>query len=104
MSRPVWIPLEASPDVFNSYANTLGFPTDSFAFTDIWGLDPDLLAFVPQPVKAVLLLFPTTDARHTRNKTDDATGEKVLSSEVEDLKNGGTLWIPQTIGNACGTM
>jgi ubiquitin carboxyl-terminal hydrolase L3 len=104
MSRPIWIPLEASPDVFNSYASSLGFSTDSYAFTDIWGLDPDLLAFVPQPVKAVLLLFPTTEARHAKNKADDAKGELVLSSEVEEVKNGGTLWIPQTIGNACGTM
>lgn len=104
MSRPMWIPLESNPEVFNSYANSLGCSTSAYAFTDIWGLDPDLLSFVPKPVKAVLLLFPTTEARHVKNKDADAKGDVVLASEVDDVKNGGALWIPQTIGNACGTM
>ena len=30
--------------------------------TDVFGLDPDLLVMVPQPVKALILLFPMTEA------------------------------------------
>ena len=42
-----WIPLESNPDIMNTYTQRLGLE-GGFAFTDVFGTDPDLLAFVPQ--------------------------------------------------------
>ncbi|EEH60581.1 uncharacterized protein MICPUCDRAFT_13449 [Micromonas pusilla CCMP1545] len=93
-----WLPLESNPEVMGSFAHTLGLPAD-VGFHDIFGLDPDLLAMVPQPVHAVLLLFPITDKSEALSASEAAVIEQ----------NGQTLsekvyYMRQTIGNACGTI
>ena len=36
--------------------------SSSFAFHDVLGLDEELLMMLPQPVQAMVLLFPSADA------------------------------------------
>ena len=62
-------------------------------------MDPELLAFVPKPVKAVLILFPVTVNYEQHRKTEDVEIRQAGKHEFgKDL-----LYFRQTIGNACGT-
>mmetsp|Transcript_5512 Transcript_5512/g.15358 ORF Transcript_5512/g.15358 Transcript_5512/m.15358 type:complete len:236 (+) Transcript_5512:123-830(+) len=94
-----WLPLESNPEVMNSFVEKLGADTSSWAFCDVFGLDPELLMMVPQPVLAVLMVFPITDQ-----------SEKAKDEEEERLSKAGQevspdLWYTrQTVGNACGTI
>jgi hypothetical protein len=73
-----WIPLESNPDVLNEFSSKLGLsssaPDASYQFCDVFGLDADLLAMVPQPVLAVLLLFPITEATEIARKEREWLG------------------------------
>lgn len=58
----MWIPLEANPEVMNTFATKL-LPTNTkFEFMDVFGFDEELLAMIPQPIKSLILLFPVTEA------------------------------------------
>lgn len=97
-SSKKWLPLESNPDVIAHFAHTLGLPT-TIGFHDIFGFDDDLLAMIPTPTFAVLLLFPITPS------SESAREKQAL--EIE--KNGQTcsdevFYTKQTIGNACGTI
>lgn len=48
-------------ELMEKYAYSLGLP-NTWKFVDVWGLEDDLLSFIPKPVKAVILLFPITSA------------------------------------------
>ncbi|XP_071446277.1 ubiquitin carboxyl-terminal hydrolase isozyme L3 [Hetaerina americana] len=89
-----WLPLESNPD----YLQSLGVP-DNWQIVDVYGLDPELLSTIPQPVAAVLLLFPTSDKY-----------EEHKSKEEENLKKSGDVfpenvyYLKQVVSNACGTI
>ncbi|KAJ3157563.1 Ubiquitin carboxyl-terminal hydrolase isozyme L3 [Geranomyces michiganensis] len=77
-----WIPLEANPEVRNPQS-----------------LDDDLLAFIPRPVHAVVLLFPITEKYEEFRRAEEAQireDGQVVSPHV--------FFVRQTIGNACGTI
>ena len=75
-----------------------GVPSD-WELVDVYGLDPELLAFLPSPVVAMILLFPINDKYENYRK-----------QEEEKMKNKGqevspkVYFMKQTIGNACGTV
>eukprot|EP00729_Bicosta_minor_P008253 gene8253-25644_t len=96
-SNDRWLPLESNPDVMNKFIHGMGVPADH-AFCDIYGTDEALLGMVPQPCKAVLLLFPSQT--QTAHKAAEA---EHIEKDGQDVAEG-LFYMDQTIGNACGTI
>jgi len=81
-----WLALESSPEVLTKYIHELGVD-ENWGLVDVFGLDDDILAMVPQPVGALLLVFPVKG-------TDTSSGDS----------NPNVFFMKQTIENACGTV
>jgi len=79
--------LESNPEVLTEYIHALGVSPE-WRLEDVIGLDEELLAFVPQPCAAMILLFPIKSA------VGDGSGDA----------NPNVFFMKQTIGNACGTV
>lgn len=88
-----WVPLESNPELFTAWSESMGLDTTKYVYTDIFGLDDDLLAMVPQPVEAVLCLFPITKENSSVMKSED----KDVSEYVGPEKEGELLWFKQTV-------
>lgn len=97
MDSPRWLPLESNPEVMSKFLTCLGMK-QTWAFGDVYGLDPELLSMVPRPVCAVLLLFPITEKYEAFKQEEEERlkGKQDISPDV--------YFIKQTIGNACGTI
>lgn len=90
-SRPCWVPLESNPEVMTNFLHGLGLAPE-FKVVDVFGFDDDLIAMLPQPVYALILLYP---------------GNKVtISADGDNLgePNKDVYFMKQTIRNACGTI
>jgi len=94
MAPKHWIPLESNPEILTKFGHALGL-SPLLTFADVWSIE--LLAMVPAPRYAVMLLYPLT--------------EKVLSAaaaqekpEAIDSSKKQPYFCKQTIGNACGTI
>lgn len=86
------IPLESNPEVFTEFAQKLGV-SPLLDFCDIYSLDdPDLLAFLPRPIEAVVLLFPVT-----QEYEEFKDSESVLKPDYKNV-----VWMKQSVKNACG--
>src|SRR5947208_651625 len=85
--------LESGGDIFTRFALDLGMK-DDFVITEVFGLEPDLLMFVPRPVKAIFLLFPPL-------------GEQFKAQRNAISANNPQVWYLtqiEELGDACGTI
>lgn len=91
------IPLESNPEIFTEMAFKLGL-SPVLQFHDVLSLsEPDLLAFLPQPVYGIIMLFPLTKEYEEYRRKYDSTKPEYHN----DLKDK-VSWFKQTIGNGCG--
>lgn len=93
-----FIPLESNPELFTELIHRLGL-SSAIGFHDVFSIDdPELLALIPRPALALVLVFPITATYEEHAKVE----EKL----VEDYATSGSLeevmWYKQTINNACG--
>ena len=97
-----WLPLESNPEVFTSFARKVGLP-EPWRFTDVFGLDAELLAMVSRPCAAVIMLFPCTERIYAARRIEDRalraqqrlTEASTLAYHLEQVAS---------FGNACGTI
>jgi ubiquitin carboxyl-terminal hydrolase L3 len=92
--------LENNPQVMNHLAYALGLDR-SLSFYDIYSLDdPDLLAFIPRPILALLVIIPLTPTWHEARIAEDHDKPDYAAKGEEEP----VIWFKQTIGNACGSI
>jgi len=97
-SAPRWVPLESNPEVMTKYNRTLGATAGEWV--DVYGFDDSLLEMVPQPVHAVVLLFPITKQYDEYCKEQDDK----LAQAGQDKISSDVFYMKQTVHNACGTV
>ena len=69
------------------------------SFHDVYSIeDADLLAFVPRPAYALLLVFPISENYERSREEEDRERPQYNESGPQEE----VMWYKQTIGNACG--
>lgn len=82
----------------SSLIHKLGL-SDKLSFHDVFSIDdPDLLAFVPRPAHALLLIFPVNQTYEKFRVEEDSNKQEYQGSGPDEE----VVWYKQTIGNACG--
>jgi ubiquitin carboxyl-terminal hydrolase L3 len=86
-----FVPLESDPEIFTDLMRNLGV-APSFRFIDVWSLEDSVLAFIPRPVLALVLVLPNCPAYE----------EQFAQGQTVGVSDGAVFWLKQTIHNACG--
>ncbi|KAI0022341.1 putative ubiquitin carboxyl-terminal hydrolase [Xylariomycetidae sp. FL0641] len=99
-SAPAFVPLEANPELMTSLLRRLGL-SRALQVHDVYSItEPELLAFVPRPALALLLVFPVSAAYESARLAEDAGADEYAGKgDAEPV-----VWWKQTIRNACGLM
>lgn len=98
------IPLESNPSLFTELAYQLGL-SPILQFHDVYSLtDPDLLAMLPTPIYAIILLFSLSpNYEKYRQQQDNNNNNNFNSTNLIKYDNNNDIeWFKQTIGNGCG--
>ncbi|KAF4548323.1 Ubiquitin carboxyl-terminal hydrolase-like protein 4 [Elsinoe fawcettii] len=98
--RKTFSMLENNPDVINTFAARMGLSPD-LSFHEVYSFDdPDMLAMIPRPVHALLVIMPFTPSWHETREAEDNT--------MIDYEGAGpdepVIWFKQIIGHACGSI
>lgn len=96
--RKNWLPLESNPELMTKYVHALGV-NSKYVFHEVLGVDEMLLGMVPQPVFAVLMLFPISKASEAHRASEEAS----LAQKSQTV-HPAVYHVKQVIGNACGTI
>ena len=71
----------------------------SLQYHDVFSIDePELLAFIPRPCLALLLVFPVNESYEKFRHEEDADKPNYTGKG----NNEPVIWFKQTIRNACG--
>ncbi|KFY40858.1 hypothetical protein V495_05222 [Pseudogymnoascus sp. VKM F-4514 (FW-929)] len=100
MAKKTFTVLENNPEVMNQLAYKLGLSQD-LAFYDVYSLtDPDLLAIIPRPVYALLVIIPLSDIWHKDREEEDGPKQTYQGVGPDEP----VIWFKQTITHACGSI
>ena len=82
----------------SSLLHELGL-AENVGFHDVYSIDePELLAFVPRPAFALLLVFPVSKT-HEKFRSQEDGGRPPYEGSGP---NEEVVWFKQSISNACG--
>ncbi|XP_013196927.1 ubiquitin carboxyl-terminal hydrolase-like [Amyelois transitella] len=94
----VALPMESNPETMNKYLSKLGV-SDKWRMVDVIGLEGEALSWVPQPVLAVILLFPLSDAYESHRHEQENYLLKKGEQPPKDV-----FHLRQVLSNVCGTI
>jgi len=77
--------VENNPDVMNQLATKLGLSSE-LQFYDVYSLDElELLAYIPRPVLALLVIILLTPAWDRSRKAEDADKDRLVNNQFNQI-------------------
>lgn len=93
-----WLPVEANPEVFNTFAAKMGFPTSELVWQDVLSHEDWALEMVPTPVRACAMVYEIVPQQEAFRAAEEAARAAAPAPPALPF------WMVQQIPNACGTI